>query len=253
MPWFVCQTCGDTIKKPKLQAHGYSCHSSGYDCVDCGRHFDAVSVKSHNSCVTEHDKYAKGATKPGGFAAKGFYGDGESGTASAAASAPRADATPVGLEFLATRPPWACSACNVTCTSRETLLGHASGVKHRRRANAAAKAAAAGGGGGKEEEKPEAAAAAAAPAPSPPATPAPPAAPAAAQEKKKKAPKWKKLGLAALAAAAPKKRIKVSKLQAAVLAAAGLEAGDAGAAAAALKAWAGSSKFVVEGGKVGLA
>ena len=24
--------------------------------------------------MTEHDKYAKGATKPGGFAAQGFYG-----------------------------------------------------------------------------------------------------------------------------------------------------------------------------------
>jgi hypothetical protein len=27
-----------------------------------------------------------------------------------------------------------CSACNVTCTSHETLLGHAAGVKHKRKA-----------------------------------------------------------------------------------------------------------------------
>jgi hypothetical protein len=330
MPWFVCQTCGDTIKKvrvlfgnspppptgrrptwpknphslvpsppptqlkqqPKLQAHGYSCSAgAGYDCVDCGRHFDAVSVKvrgrerkreresghphfsipshphplnhhshspsqntthqSHNSCVTEHDKYAKGATKPGGFAAKGFYGDGEgAGGGGAGPPTTPADAPPpVGLEFLATRPPWACSACGVTCTSRETLLGHAAGVKHRRRANAAAKAAAGGGGGQEEKETAQPAEQAAAP-PAPPATPAPPTkAPATA---KSKPPKWKKLGVAALAAA-PKRRLKVAALTAAVLAAAGLDAGDASSASAALAAWSGSSKFVVAKGRVSLA
>ena len=40
---------------------------------------------------------------------------------------------PSGTEFLAKRPPWACSVCSVTCTSWETLLGHAAGVKHKRR------------------------------------------------------------------------------------------------------------------------
>jgi hypothetical protein len=34
---------------------------------------------------------------------------------------------------LSQRPPWRCSVCNVTCTSRETLTGHASGVKHKRK------------------------------------------------------------------------------------------------------------------------
>ncbi len=76
--------------------------------------------------MTEHDKYAKGATKPGGFAAQGFYGS----TENAKAEAP---AGPSGLEFLATRPPWKCSVCNVTCTSSETLMGHAAGAKHKRR------------------------------------------------------------------------------------------------------------------------
>lgn len=30
-------------------------------------------------------------------------------------------------------PPWTCSVCRVTCTSQETLLGHAAGAKHKRR------------------------------------------------------------------------------------------------------------------------
>ena len=76
--------------------------------------------------MTEHDKYAKGATKPGGYAASGYFGNGET------AKAPDASA-PAGLEFLSVRAPWKCSICNVTCTSQETLWGHASGAKHKRR------------------------------------------------------------------------------------------------------------------------
>ena len=76
--------------------------------------------------MTEHDKYAKGATKPGGYAASGYFGNGET------AKAPDASA-PAGLVFLSMRAPWKCSICNVTCTSQETLLGHASGAKHKRR------------------------------------------------------------------------------------------------------------------------
>lgn len=38
-----------------------------------------------------------------------------------------------GLEFLTTRPPWKCTICNVTCTSQDTLMGHAAGAKHKRR------------------------------------------------------------------------------------------------------------------------
>ena len=40
---------------------------------------------------------------------------------------------PCGTNFLSARAPWTCSVCKVTCTSRETLLGHAAGAKHKRR------------------------------------------------------------------------------------------------------------------------
>ena len=81
--------------------------------------------------MTEHEKYALGATKAGGFASQGFFGGGGGGPPAPAAAAPGAAAE--GLEHLATRPPWRCACCGVTCTSRDTLLGHAAGVKHKRR------------------------------------------------------------------------------------------------------------------------
>ncbi len=89
-------------------------------------------MQTHNTCVSEHEKYALGATKPGGYAEKGFFGqEGGAGKNSAAQAA--ASAEPVGLNFLSERPPWRCSVCNVTCTSQDTLAGHATGAKHRRR------------------------------------------------------------------------------------------------------------------------
>lgn len=84
----------------------------------------------HNQCVSEHEKYALGATKPGGFAAGGFKSASSGGVPS--------EAEVTGVEFLSLRPPWKCSVCNVNCTSQDTLLSHASGIKHKRRARAAA-------------------------------------------------------------------------------------------------------------------
>ena len=92
-------------------------------------------LQTHNSCVSEHEKYALGATKPGGYAAQGFFQDGAAQAAadSKAAAAAGGEGEVVGLEFLSERPPWRCSCCNVGCTSRDTLLGHAAGAKHKRR------------------------------------------------------------------------------------------------------------------------
>eukprot|EP00798_Chlamydomonas_sp_ICE-L_P002997 gene2997-13011_t len=138
MVWFICGDCGDSIKKPKLQNHFYQCGSYCFSCVDCSTVFDRQSAQKHAQCVTEHQKYALGATKPGGFAANGFKSP-EGGSSQAVAG----EAS--GLEFLSKRPPWKCSVCNIGCTSEETLMAHAAGVKHGRRARAAT--AAAGGGG----------------------------------------------------------------------------------------------------------
>eukprot|EP00210_Caulerpa_lentillifera_P004020 g3835.t1 len=97
MPWFYCDSCGDTIKKPKIAAHLRHCAGSTFTCIDCSASFDIYSVHSHTTCVTEKQKYIDGATKPGGFASNGFN----------PSSAP--DQTiqdPVGTEHLTTHPPW---------------------------------------------------------------------------------------------------------------------------------------------------
>lgn len=247
--------------QPKILAHTRACSASVLTCVDCSRDFDSRSVSAHVSCVTEHDKYAKGATKPGGYAAVGFYGEGggEGGGNAGAASA--SAASPAGLHHLATRPPWTCALCKVTCTSRDVLVGHAAGAKHVRRARAAEKAAKRAGGGGdaatqaRGAGEPAAADDAAPSAPSPAPAAAAAAAPPTPQKAGKKregtrAPRWKKLATAALKAA-PKRRLPEAALTAAVLAAAGVTE-EGGAADAARAAWASSSRFAVRKGKVSL-
>lgn len=135
-PWFQCESCGETLKKPKVLQHATMCGSSCFTCIDCSRQFDRRTVQNHTSCVTEHQKYALGATKPGGYAAKGYYND-TTGNAATAATAATDDGDVVGMEFLSNNPPWKCSLCNVVCTSQDTLLSHAQGAKHKRRARAA--------------------------------------------------------------------------------------------------------------------
>mmetsp|Transcript_5322 Transcript_5322/g.33404 ORF Transcript_5322/g.33404 Transcript_5322/m.33404 type:complete len:257 (-) Transcript_5322:1866-2636(-) len=94
----------------------------------CSVTFDSYSVHGHTSCVTEHEKYALGATKPGGVAGKSL-GQAQNPTGCV-------DEGIVGAQFLATRPPWHCSCCNVTATSKENLLTHAEGRKHKSKARA---------------------------------------------------------------------------------------------------------------------
>lgn len=96
--------------------------------------FTRETVAAHTSCVTEHEKYALGATKPGG--------GGGGKEKAAAAGAPDAALAGTSLLFLAERPPWLCSCCTVTCTSRAALEAHAAGKKHRTKARAKAAAAA---------------------------------------------------------------------------------------------------------------
>ena len=146
MVYFQCEDCGDALKKPKLKGHFNACSASAFSCIDCLQVFDRRTVQSHVSCVTEHEKYALGATKPGGAQvmreanARREGGAGDGGDVGDV----------VGDEFLSTRAPWACSCCGVKCTSEDTLLGHARGKKHKSKARSA-RARAAGGGEGEGE------------------------------------------------------------------------------------------------------
>jgi cell growth-regulating nucleolar protein len=119
---FQCESCGDSIKKPKVAAHYGQCAAAAFTCIDCSRTFDRRGVAGHTSCVTEHEKYAQGATKPGGFAAAGFYGEGPAGGPGGPGSGGAngggggaAAAAADGAEYLATRPPWTCGEWPVGC------------------------------------------------------------------------------------------------------------------------------------------
>ena len=121
MPWFQCNSCGDSIKKPKLKAHFNQCAAESFSCIDCSETFDRRSVAGHVSCVTEHEKYALAATKPGQegilAASKARNANGETGGGAGGGGSSGA----FGEELLSTRPPWKCSCFNVSCTSVETL------------------------------------------------------------------------------------------------------------------------------------
>ncbi|XP_009604336.1 uncharacterized protein LOC107771467 [Nicotiana tabacum] len=125
MVWFQCEDCGDNLKKPKLPGHFRICSAYKLSCIDCGEIFSRQTVESHTQCITEAEKYGP----------KGL-GKASNGTPAKASSdskqKPDVDIN-VGLSD---RPPWFCSLCNTNATSKQTLLLHADGKKHRAKARA---------------------------------------------------------------------------------------------------------------------
>ncbi|KAK3213464.1 hypothetical protein Dsin_018170 [Dipteronia sinensis] len=125
MVWFQCEDCGENLKKPKLPSHFRMCSASRLSCIDCGETFGQQSVQSHTQCITEAEKY--------GPKGQGKVSNGTSAKSNKdAKQKPDVDIT-VGLSEC---PPWFCSLCNTKATSRQTLLLHAEGKKHRGRARA---------------------------------------------------------------------------------------------------------------------
>ncbi|KAF9612575.1 hypothetical protein IFM89_002171 [Coptis chinensis] len=125
MVWFQCEDCGENLKKPKLANHFRMCSANKLSCIDCGQTFGQQSVQSHTQCITEAEKYGpKGQVKASN--------DTPAKINSNSNKKPDVDIN-VGLS---TRPPWFCSLCNTTTTSKQTLLLHAEGKKHRAKARA---------------------------------------------------------------------------------------------------------------------
>ncbi|XP_071742404.1 uncharacterized protein [Rutidosis leptorrhynchoides] len=125
MVWFQCEDCGDNFKKPKLANHFRVCSANKLSCIDCGQMFGQQTVQGHTQCITEMEKYGpKGQAKPS---------NGTPGKPNGSfKSKPEVDVN-VGLSE---RPPWFCSLCNTSATSKQTLLSHADGKKHRAKARA---------------------------------------------------------------------------------------------------------------------
>ncbi|KAF7806767.1 UBP1-associated proteins 1C [Senna tora] len=125
MVWFQCEDCGDNLKKPKLPNHFRTCSASKLSCIDCGEIFGQATVQQHTQCITEAEKY-------------GPKGQGK--TLNATTATPKKDnkqKPEVDIHVgLSERPPWFCSLCNTKATSKQTLLLHADGKKHRAKARA---------------------------------------------------------------------------------------------------------------------
>ncbi|XP_031254225.1 UBP1-associated proteins 1C-like [Pistacia vera] len=125
MVWFQCEDCGENLKKPKLPNHFRICSASKLSCIDCGEIFGQQSVQSHTQCITEAEKYGpKGQNKVSNGTTPKSNKDSK--------QKPELDIN-VGLSE---QPPWFCSLCNTKATSRQTLLLHADGKKHRAKARA---------------------------------------------------------------------------------------------------------------------
>ncbi|KAK9149120.1 hypothetical protein Scep_007877 [Stephania cephalantha] len=125
MVWFQCEDCGENLKKPKLANHFKICSAYKLSCIDCGETFGQQSVQSHTQCVTEAEKYGpKGQGKAPNVTPAKSKNDSK--------QKPDVDVN-VGLS---SRPPWHCSLCNTSATSKQTLLLHAEGKKHRAKARA---------------------------------------------------------------------------------------------------------------------
>lgn len=56
---FICNACGNSIKKNKVEKHYQTeCPDcSVLSCIDCGKDFVGDAYQQHTSCVTEAEKY----------------------------------------------------------------------------------------------------------------------------------------------------------------------------------------------------
>jgi len=60
MVCFICDGCGETIKRSKIDEHARRCNSCySVSCVDCHVSFYGDDYKSHTTCVSEAERYEK--------------------------------------------------------------------------------------------------------------------------------------------------------------------------------------------------
>jgi cell growth-regulating nucleolar protein len=57
MVFFVCDACGETLKKKQVLAHTFKCKECRFSCMDCQAVFDKKSYEEHIKCISEDQKY----------------------------------------------------------------------------------------------------------------------------------------------------------------------------------------------------
>ena len=57
MVFFICDNCGEALKKKQVQVHTFKCKNSNFSCMDCQAVFDKKSYESHIKCISEDQKY----------------------------------------------------------------------------------------------------------------------------------------------------------------------------------------------------
>ena len=63
---FICNACGDSLKKQQVDKHlQFACRrGQTISCVDCSKDFTAQSYKEHIKCFTEDEKYSAKGYQP---------------------------------------------------------------------------------------------------------------------------------------------------------------------------------------------
>ena len=56
---FICDVCGDTLRKKQVDKHcSYVCRTAWeLRCIECGMKFEGDEYKKHNECMTEVEKF----------------------------------------------------------------------------------------------------------------------------------------------------------------------------------------------------
>jgi len=60
MVYYVCNGCGESLKRAKVDQHAMQCYGCEYvTCIDCNKDFWGNDYKAHTSCVSEAERYGK--------------------------------------------------------------------------------------------------------------------------------------------------------------------------------------------------
>jgi len=56
---FICDACGDSVKKPAVEKHRSKCRNCyNLSCIDCNKDFPGEAYKEHTKCISEEEKYS---------------------------------------------------------------------------------------------------------------------------------------------------------------------------------------------------